>query len=58
MSEIKGQLLGIIIVLMIFGAVSAAMVTMFNNFTKSVSDNVSELVNSESSSEMQSYQDD
>lgn len=43
---------------MIFGAVSAAMVTMFNNFTKSVSDNVSELVNSESSSEMQSYQDD
>ena len=44
MSEIKGQLLGIIIVLMIFAAVSGAMVAMFNNFTKSVSDNVSEVI--------------
>ena len=44
MSEIKGQLLGIIIVLMIFGAVSAAMIAMFNSFTQSVSDNVAVIV--------------
>ena len=49
MSEIKGQLLGIIIVLMVFGAVSAAMIAMFNNFTKSVSDNVQEIVSTSSS---------
>ena len=44
MSEIKGQLLGIIIVLMVFAAVSGAMVALFNNLTKSVSDHVSEVV--------------
>ena len=50
MSEIKGQILGIIIVLMIFGVVSGAMIAMFNNMTKAVSDNVAELIDEESSS--------
>lgn len=50
MSEIKGQILGIIIVLMIFGVVSGAMVALFSNLTKQVSDNVIELVSEESSS--------
>jgi Na+-translocating ferredoxin:NAD+ oxidoreductase RnfG subunit len=43
MSEIKGQLLGVILVLMIFGAVSAAMVAIFNGLTKTVEDQVSEI---------------
>ena len=51
MSEIKGQLLGIIIVLMIFAAVSGAMVAIFTNFTKAVSDNVAEIVSYDSSNE-------
>ena len=50
MSEIKGQILGIIIVLMIFGVVSGAMIAMFNNMTKAVSDNVAEIIDEESSS--------
>lgn len=43
MSEIKGQLLGIIIVLMVFAAVGGAMVAIFKNFTTTVSNNVSEV---------------
>ena len=50
MSEIKGQLLGIILVLMVFGAVSAAMVIIFNKLTKNVEDQVSEMTNSSSKS--------
>ena len=49
MSEIKGQLLGIIIVLMIFGIVSGALVIMFQNMTNAVSQNVEELVSEISS---------
>lgn len=48
MSEIKGQLLGIILVLMVFGAVSAAMVIIFNKLTKNVEDQVSEMTNTSS----------
>ena len=50
MSEIKGQILCIIIVLMIFGVVSGAMIAMFNNMTKAVSDNVAEITDEELSS--------
>lgn len=50
MSEIKGQILGIIIVLMIFGIVSGAMIMMFNNLTNAVSENVAEIISSEASS--------
>ena len=54
MSELKGQLLGIILVLMVFGAVSAAMVIVFNNLTKSVENQVSEIAGS--SSQNSAYQ--
>lgn len=57
MSEIKGQILGIIIVLMIFGVVSGAMVAMFNNLTKSVSDNVAELASEDYTSHVMSMYD-
>jgi Na+-translocating ferredoxin:NAD+ oxidoreductase RnfG subunit len=57
MSEIKGQILGIIIVLMIFGVVSGAMVAMFNNLTKSVSDNVAELASEDYTSHAMSMYD-
>ena len=46
MSEIKGQLLGIIIVLMVFAAVSGAMIAMFNSFTETISNNVQEILSS------------
>ena len=40
MSEIKGQILGILLVLTIFGAVSAALITIFNNLSKTVESKV------------------
>jgi len=40
MSEIKGQLLGIVLVVTIFGAVSTALVAAFNSATKDVTDAV------------------
>lgn len=36
MSEIKGQLLGIILVLMVFGAVSVGLATVFKKTTDTV----------------------
>ena len=48
MSEIKGQLLGVILVLMVFGAVSAAMMVIFTNLTKSVEQQVSQITDSSS----------
>ena len=54
MSEIKGQILGIIIVLMIFGIVSGAMVMMFNNLTTAVSDNVAQVVDEDVTSMLSS----
>lgn len=38
MSEIKGQILGIVLVLVIFGAVSAAIATVFNTTTSAVTE--------------------
>ena len=40
MSEIKGQLLGIILVIMVFGIVAAGLTTVFRNLTSSVSSQV------------------
>ena len=37
MSEIKGQLLGIILVLVVFGGISVAMATVFKNTATQVS---------------------
>lgn len=44
MSEIKGQLLGIIIVLMVFAAVGGTMVALFSNFSGTINDHVDSLV--------------
>ena len=44
MSEIKGQLLGIILVIMVFGIVAASMITIFTNLTNSVSSEVNRAV--------------
>ena len=38
MSEIKGQLLGIILVLIVFGAISVSMAAVFRNTAKQVTD--------------------
>lgn len=40
MSEIKGQLLGIILVIMVFGVVAAGITSVFKNLTSSVSSEV------------------
>ena len=44
MSEIKGQLLGIILTLSIFLTVGATLTGIFSTMTKSVEDKVSEVV--------------
>ena len=44
MSEIKGQLLGIVLVLMVFAAVSTIMVATFQNVSTKVSREVSEIM--------------
>ena len=48
MSEIKGKLLGIIIVLSIFLTVSVALTAVFSNMTNSVESKVSEVVDFDS----------
>ena len=42
MSEIKGQLLGIILVVTIFGIVGGALAAIFSTLTNTVEDKVSE----------------
>ena len=54
MSEIKGQLLGIIIVLMVFAAVGGAMVALFTNFSNSLEGTVNTVV-SEEQTEAKNY---
>jgi len=46
MSEIKGQLLGIMLVLILFGSVSAILIAVFSKMGKSVSDNVDSVISS------------
>ena len=46
MSEIKGQLLGIIIVLAIFGIVAATLTTVFTSLSNSVSSEVTKAISS------------
>lgn len=44
MSEIKGQLLGIILVLMIFGVVAASLTAVFTSLSNTVSSEVDKVV--------------
>lgn len=46
MSEIKGQLLGIILVLMVFGIVAGALTTIFTGLSNSVTSEVSKAISS------------
>ena len=50
MSEIKGQLLGIILVLMVFGAISVAVVTIFNNLVDKTAQRAEDAVDTSSTS--------
>ena len=43
MSEIKGQILGIVLVLMIFGAVATSMATVFDKLGNTVNQKVDSL---------------
>ncbi len=47
MSEIKGQLLGIILTVSIFGIVAAAMATAFTTASKSIGDKVTSAASAE-----------
>lgn len=44
MSEIKGQLLGMILVIAIFAAISTVIVTMFKNEVSGISSQMSNIV--------------
>jgi uncharacterized protein involved in cysteine biosynthesis len=43
MSEIKGQLLGVLLVLMLFGTVAGVLVSVFNQLTQKVEDKVTQV---------------
>ena len=43
MSEIKGQILGVILVLMVFAVVAGTMTTVFNNLSKNITDKVEQI---------------
>lgn len=55
MSELKGQLLGIVLVLLIFGAISVSMTTVFSSLTHKVETEVSEIVGPAKSSSTSQY---
>ena len=55
MSEIKGQLLGIILVIIVFGVVAAGISTVFQNLTSSVSSEVAKAVTTNPKAEMLSF---
>ncbi len=44
MSEIKGQLLGVLLVIALFGTLAVAMKTVFSNQTKDIASNVNNIV--------------
>lgn len=43
MSEIKGQILGVILVLMVFAIVAGTMTAVFSSLSKTVTDKVSQM---------------
>lgn len=55
MSEIKGQLLGIILVIIVFGVVAAGVSTVFQNLTSSVSEEVAKAVTTNPKAEMLTF---
>ena len=55
MSEIKGQLLGIILVIIVCGVVAAGISTVFQNLTNSVSSEVAKAVSTTPKAEMLTF---
>lgn len=55
MSEIKGQLLGIILVIIVFGVVAVGISTVFQNLTNSVSSEVAKAVTTNPKAEMLTF---
>ena len=53
MSELKGQILGVILVIALFGIVSLAMRSAFTTYSDKISSTVTELVPSEGSGKPQ-----
>ncbi len=51
MSELKGQILGVLLVLMIFGGLIASYETIFNNATSAITERAENIFNSSSASE-------
>jgi len=44
MSEIKGQLLGMILVLLLFAAVATAMIAIFSNSTAAINERMDSII--------------
>ena len=55
MSEIKGQLLGIILVIIVFGVVATGIYTVFENLTSSVSSEVAKAATTNPKAEMLTF---
>lgn len=55
MSEIKGQLLGIILVIIVFGVVAAGISTVFTNLTNSVSSEVAKAATTSQKAKMLTF---
>lgn len=55
MSEIKGQLLGIILVILVFGVVATGITAVFQNLTSSVSSEVAKAVTTNPKAEMLTF---
>ena len=50
MSEIKGQLLGVLLVIALFGTLAVAMKSVFSNQTKNIEGNVNNIVDTSKTS--------
>ena len=44
MSEVKGQLLGVVLVIALFGILATSLKTVFKNQVSDINDNVAEIV--------------
>ena len=53
MSEIKGQLLGVILVLSLFGILSVALTKVFTDATNSMTNTVNEVIGAEDTEQIE-----
>ena len=52
MSELKGQILGVILVIILFGVISFAMKESFDSYGKKITDTVTETLETEPAEEV------